>query len=188
MSVIFDIFPRCPLNRQHIPCSKYRKKRVPVRVLVLVPFPVPEGITFGQYQHECQYHDHWPVPVARVSVPVRIANLPLQRTPHSITIQFKYYAWLLCPPSPPNLRNSVVNFFLRLSKNEIHLIIWQYCNVQYFWQLAFSISHLQACKAHKCSVRIKIAVADNVEKLQPFRCCANLAFWSGLKIGPKFCH
>ena len=113
MSVIFDIFPRCPLNRQHIPCSKYRKKRVPVRVLVLVPFPVPEGITFGQYQHECQYHDHWPVPVARVSVPVRIANLPLQRTPHSITIQFKYYALLLCPPSPPNppnLRNSVVNF------------------------------------------------------------------------------
>ena len=36
--------------------------------------------------------------------------------------------------------------------------------------------YLQACKAHKCSVRIKIAVADNVEKLQPFRCCANLAF------------
>ena len=54
----------------------------------------------------------------------------------------------------------------------VHTVVCSSCKVQWL-----------VC----CSVCIKIAVADNVEKLQPFRCCANLAFWSRLKIGPKFC-
>ena len=46
---------------------------------------------------------------------------------------------------------------------------------------------LAVCFDYKMHRRVdKIALADNVDKLQPFRCCANLCFWSPEKSGWNF--